>query len=50
VELLEQLAAVGPAWVGGGWGVDALVGRQTRSHADLAVDTERLAGDARAAG
>jgi len=23
------------AWVGGGWGVDALVGRQTRPHRDL---------------
>ena len=25
-------------WVLGGWGVDALVGRQTREHRDLAVD------------
>src|SRR5947209_7146645 len=24
-----------PAWVAGGWGVDALVGRQTRPHRDL---------------
>jgi lincosamide nucleotidyltransferase A/C/D/E len=24
-----------PAWVGGGWGVDALVGHQTRPHRDL---------------
>jgi lincosamide nucleotidyltransferase A/C/D/E len=24
-----------PVWIGGGWGVDALVGRQTRDHADL---------------
>jgi lincosamide nucleotidyltransferase A/C/D/E len=32
-------------WVGGGWGVDALVGRQTRPHRDLdlAVETDRLA-------
>src|ERR1700680_5085395 len=22
-------------WIGGGWGVDALVGRQTRKHVDL---------------
>jgi lincosamide nucleotidyltransferase A/C/D/E len=24
-----------PAWIDGGWGVDALLGRQTRDHADL---------------
>ncbi len=32
------------ACVGGGWGVDALVGRQTRPHADvdLAVDARQL--------
>ncbi|MGI8418313.1 MAG: nucleotidyltransferase domain-containing protein [Nakamurella sp.] len=31
-------------WIGGGWGVDALSGRQTRVHddLDLAVDQERL--------
>jgi lincosamide nucleotidyltransferase A/C/D/E len=31
-------------WVGGGWGVDALVGRETRPHRDLdlAVDAARL--------
>ncbi|XTZ14982.1 nucleotidyltransferase domain-containing protein [Micromonospora echinospora] len=34
--VLDALASVGcPAWIGGGWGVDALVGRQTRSHRDL---------------
>ncbi len=33
-----------PHWVGGGWGVDALVGRQTRAHRDLdlAVDSDYL--------
>jgi lincosamide nucleotidyltransferase A/C/D/E len=32
-------------WLAGGWGVDALVGRQTRPHrdVDLAVDAARLA-------
>jgi lincosamide nucleotidyltransferase A/C/D/E len=32
-------------WIAGGWGVDALVGRQTRSHRDLdvAVDAEHEA-------
>lgn len=35
-DLLSALEAHGVAvCVGGGWGVDALVGRQTRSHADL---------------
>lgn len=31
-------------WLGGGWGVDALVGRQTRPHRDLdlAIDAVRL--------
>jgi Aminoglycoside-2''-adenylyltransferase len=39
VEVLEILADLAEAgcsvWVAGGWGVDALVGRQTRSHRDL---------------
>lgn len=26
-----------PFWIGGGWGVDALVGRRTRPHADVDV-------------
>jgi lincosamide nucleotidyltransferase A/C/D/E len=35
-ELMAALAAHGvDACVGGGWAVDALVGRQTRDHADL---------------
>lgn len=34
--VLDALAAAGSrAWVAGGWGVDALVGRQTRPHRDL---------------
>lgn len=46
LDLLDRLAGVGPAWVGGGWGVDALVGRQTRPHADLdvAVAADHLPG------
>jgi lincosamide nucleotidyltransferase A/C/D/E len=34
-------------WIAGGWGVDALVGRQTRIHSDLdlAVDVTRMALD-----
>lgn len=35
-EVLDALDGAGhPGWVGGGWGVDALVGRQTRAHRDL---------------
>jgi lincosamide nucleotidyltransferase A/C/D/E len=34
--VLDTLATAGcVAWIGGGWGVDALVGRQTRQHRDL---------------
>lgn len=34
--LLDQLSAMGIApWVDGGWGVDALLGRQTRDHNDV---------------
>lgn len=41
LEVLDMLEAVGiPAWIGGGWGVDALVGHETRTHedVDIAVD------------
>ena len=32
-------------WIGGGWGVDALVGRQTRPHGDIDVYIEKKNGD-----
>jgi lincosamide nucleotidyltransferase A/C/D/E len=36
LEILADLAEAGcSVWVAGGWGVDALVGRQTRPHRDL---------------
>ena len=36
VELLDSLDAVGiEAWLDGGWGVDALLGEQTRPHKDV---------------
>jgi lincosamide nucleotidyltransferase A/C/D/E len=44
--VLAELEAAGlRVWVAGGWGVDALVGRETREHSDLdlAVDHEQLA-------
>jgi lincosamide nucleotidyltransferase A/C/D/E len=44
--VLDALVAAGcRAWTGGGWGVDALVGYQTRGHRDLdlAVDADQEA-------
>jgi lincosamide nucleotidyltransferase A/C/D/E len=44
--VLDALASAGcKVWVTGGWGVDALVGRQTRTHRDLdlAVDARHTA-------
>ena len=39
--VLDALAESGiPAWLEGGWGVDALVGRQTRAHRDLDLDID----------
>jgi lincosamide nucleotidyltransferase A/C/D/E len=36
LDLLSALEGIDvPAWVDGGWGVDALLGRQTRHHDDL---------------
>ena len=38
VELLGWLDEHGiDVWLNGGWGVDALLGRQTREHADLDI-------------
>jgi lincosamide nucleotidyltransferase A/C/D/E len=39
LEVLDALRSVGcRCWLEGGWGVDALVGRQTRAHRDIDVD------------
>ena len=36
--IVSSLAAAGvPVWLDGGWGIDALVGEQTRPHTDLDV-------------
>ncbi len=41
VELYKALADAGvDIWIDGGWAVDALVGRETRSHADLDIAAE----------
>lgn len=42
LEILDLLDAAGVrAWVDGGWGVDALVGDETRAHADLDLALDR---------
>lgn len=40
LEVLRALAGL-DVWVDGGWGVDALVGRQTRPHGDLDLGVAR---------
>ena len=43
VELLKTVEQLGvELWLDGGWGVDALVGRQTRQHNDIDVFIEKL--------
>jgi len=38
IEIIECLAAAGTqVWVCGGWGIDALLGRETRPHKDLDI-------------
>jgi lincosamide nucleotidyltransferase A/C/D/E len=38
VRIIERLAGAGtPVWVCGGWGIDALLERETRSHKDLDI-------------
>ena len=42
LDLLDVLGHAGlEVWVDGGWGVDALVGRQTRTHGDLDLGVVR---------
>jgi lincosamide nucleotidyltransferase A/C/D/E len=44
LDVLAALAALGRRfWLEGGWGVDALVGHQTRAHRDLDVDLDAFA-------
>lgn len=41
LRVLDALAEAGAAtWLEGGWGVDALVGHQTRGHRDVDVDID----------
>lgn len=43
LELFEELKL--EIWIDGGWGVDALLGEQTRSHADLDFLIEKVSSD-----
>jgi lincosamide nucleotidyltransferase A/C/D/E len=46
LRVLDALDAAGVGtWLEGGWGVDALVGRQTRGHRDLDVDIDAAQED-----
>ena len=47
--MLDALAGF-DLWIGGGWGVDALVGHQTRPHDDLGVVLPDVAKPKRPAG
>ena len=45
--VLDALSAAGCRhWLEGGWGVDALIGRQTRPHRDVDVDIDAQCEDA----
>lgn len=44
--VMDRLARAGvPAWLDGGWGVDALLERQTREHTDLDLVVELAQAD-----
>jgi lincosamide nucleotidyltransferase A/C/D/E len=46
VRVVDALEAAGcRGWLEGGWGVDALVGRQTRPHRDLDLDVDAAEAD-----
>ena len=45
LEILNVLNAANiPVWIDGGWGIDALIGKQTREHEDLdfVVELEKV--------
>jgi len=42
VDLLKKTALIGvDVWIDGGWGVDALIGRQTRPHNDIDIFVQK---------
>ena len=46
VDILRAIESLGiTVWVGGGWGVDALMGSQTRPHNDIDVYIEKRDAD-----
>ena len=47
VDLLKEAESLGiTVWIGGGWGVAALIGMQTRPHSDIDVYLEKRHADA----
>lgn len=45
IDLLKKLENIGiEVWIDGGWGVDALLGRQTRPHNDLDIFVQKKDG------
>ena len=42
-QLLDLLDSIGMRyWLDGGWGIDALYGKQTRAHRDIDIDFDSL--------
>jgi lincosamide nucleotidyltransferase A/C/D/E len=42
IDLLEKIEQIGiDVWIDGGWGVDALLGRQTRPHNDIDIFVQK---------
>lgn len=42
IDLLEKIEQIGiEVWIDGGWGVDALLGRQTRPHNDIDIFVQK---------
>ena len=47
VDLLKSIEEINvPTWIGGGWGVDALVGFQSRPHNDIDIYIDSTGADA----
>lgn len=46
LQVLDVIEATGcPYWLEGGWGIDALAGRQTRAHRDVDIDFDATRED-----
>ena len=46
VDFLKAIEAIGvTVWIGGGWGIDALIGSQTRPHDDIDIYINKKYGE-----